>query len=281
MSAITSSSPLPAALRLPLHAQCLVLDPAIGPVPRSLALLALGDALLVQAQGAMCFRPISQLNTSTPPARVALLPRDSLGQDRPIADLLLAPRQEIALPQAMATLIPASQLCLPASVDADSAWVELAVEGAERVVIDGVGLCLAAYDDTDDAAALDLAEIVALRAYAGAEEVPLIAAEAIPSGARLHFSVPARTAAVRLVSATFLADGDCRPLGVALLRLALEEAEIALDNPGLVRGFYPMEQHDDIAWRWTDGEALLLLPPRAQIQRLDVQITDWHVAMSG
>ena len=280
MSAITSPCPHAPALRLPAHAQCLVLDPAIGPTPRALALCALEDAVLVQAAGRMDFRPVSQLTPCAPPARVALLPRDSLGQDRPIADLLLVPRQEIALAQAMATPIPAAQLCLPAAADPDSAWVELAVEGAERLVIDGVALNLAAYDDDCDAPP-DLAEIIALRAYAGGEEVALIAAEAMPSGAWLHFSVPARTAAVRLVSETFLADGDCRPLGVALLRLSLEEAEIALDNPGLVRGFYPLERHDDIAWRWTDGAALLLLPPRAQTQRLDVQITDWHVAMGG
>jgi len=280
MSAITSETPKQSGLRLPATAQCLVLDPAFGPVPRALARLAEGEAVLVQTEGAMCFRPVSQVTPRPPPARVALLPRDSLGQDRPIADLLLSPRQEIALAQAGATLIPAAQLCLPASMPEDSSWVEIAVEGAERLVVDGVGLNFALYDDIADAPT-DLAEIVALRAYAGVEEVLLLASESLPSGASLRFAVPARTAALRLVSETFHADGDCRRLGVALLRLALGESEITLDNPGLVRGFYPLEQNDDLFWRWTDGEALLLLPPRPDEQRLEVEIADWHVAMGG
>ena len=67
MSAITSETPKQSGLRLPATAQCLVLDPAFGPVPRALARLAEGEAVLVQTEGAMCFRPVSQVTPRPPP----------------------------------------------------------------------------------------------------------------------------------------------------------------------------------------------------------------------
>ena len=266
------------ALRLPAAAHCLVLDPALGPVPRETAMLTIGEQALVLADGAMCFRPITLISPAAAPRQVAVLPRDSLGKDRPAADLLLPAQQEITASQAASAAIAAAHICLPASAPADSDWYWLEVDGAERVIVDGVGLIpfLPADDTQTSPPIAAIAEIVALRAFAGPQEVPLIAAECLPGGAALRFAVPPRTAALRLVSDTFHAPGDYRRLGVALVGLAVEEAEITLDNPGLVRGFYPVEQHEDMRWRWTDGEGLLLLPPRAEAQTLAVQIADWH-----
>jgi hypothetical protein len=271
------------ALRLAAAARCLVLDPMLGPVPREVALLADGAQVLAVAEGAMCFRPVTRHAQAGPPRQVALLPRDSLGEGRPAIDLLLPARQEIAPFEAGSAAIPAAQLCLPASTQDDASWLWLEVEGAQRVIVDGVGLVPFVQNDepAPPAPVAEFAEIVALRAFAGPQEVKLVAAEPRPGGSALRFAVPPRTAAVRLVSDTFHASGDYRRLGVALLGLAVEEAEIALDNPGLVRGFYPIEQHEDVRWRWTDGEALLLLPPRPAAQTLDVQIADWHQSMGG
>ncbi len=270
------------ALRLPDTAQCLVLDPKFGPVPRPVALLAPGDAVLTEADGVMCFRSVSVAEPVSPPVRLALLPRDSLGTDRPAADLILPAAQYLSLPQADAEPIPLAQIGLPtpvrdAAVQTQDGWMRIVVEGTRRLVVDGIGLVFSeTFSDSEKPA-----EIVALRAYAGQTELPLVAAEPIPGGAELRFSVPARTAALRLISPPFRAEGDYRQLGVALVRLAVEESEIGLDNPGLVRGFYPLERNDDTEWRWTDGEALLLLPPRPIQQTLDVRITDWHATQAS
>lgn len=271
------------ALRLPAAASCLVLDPALGPVPREAPLLAIGEQALVEADGEMRFRPITRIAPASPPRQAALLPRDSLGQDRPAADLLLPAHQEITTSHAGSAAIAASQICLPASAPADSAWYWLEVEGAARVIVDGVGLIPFRPADEQQAEPpiAEIVEFVALRAFAGPLEAPLIEAVCRAGGAALRFSIPPRTAALRLVSDTFHAPGDYRRLGVALLGLAVEEAEITLDNPGLVRGFYPIEQHEDMRWRWTDGEGLLLLPPRAAPQTLAVQIADWHQSMGS
>ena len=270
-------------LRLPNTAQCLVLDPRLGPVPRPLVLLAPGDAVLAESEGVMCFRPVSRAEPVPPPSLLALLPRDSLGTDRPTADLILPDAQQICLPQAGAEPIPVAQIALPAPVRdhaAPDGWMRIIVEGATRLVVDGIGLIFAEPQD-DRTKRAELADIIALRAYAGQTELPLIAAEPMPGGAELHFTVPARTAALRLISQTFRAEGDYRQLGVALVGLAVEQSAIGLDNPGLVRGFYPVERNDDTEWRWTDGEALLLLPPRPTQQTLEVRITDWHATRAG
>ena len=271
------------SVRLQATAQCLMLDRQRGPVACALGALRVGDAVLVEADGEMDFRPVTQIAPATAPGKIALLPRDSLGPDRPMADLLLAAGQSLALPGAQSEPIPAAQICLPApAIPADSTqdlpgWVRLELAGAARIVIDGIGMLLA--DDTQPNAGLGgITALAALRAFAGQQELPLLAADPLPGGASLRFSVPPRTAALRLTSQTFSPDGEFRQLGVALLRLAVEEDEIGLDNPGLVRGFYPVERNQDTAWRWTDGEALLLLPPRAVPQMLELCIADWHAA---
>jgi hypothetical protein len=54
---------------------------------------------------------------------------------------------------------------------------------------------------------------------------------------------------------------DMRRLGVRVRRLvAIGPAgsrEIALDDPALGTGFYPLERHGEDAWRWTNGEAVI------------------------
>jgi hypothetical protein len=56
----------------------------------------------------------------------------------------------------------------------------------------------------------------------------------------------------------------------------MDDIPIPLDSPALVRGFHRAESGDDITWRWTDGEALVILPPRPAEQVLAVGITNWH-----
>ena len=86
-------------------------------------------------------------------------------------------------------------------------------------------------------------------------------------GRWLVFALPGAGRTVRLVSRaappawTDPASADHRTLGVAVGRLMLNGAAIALDGPGLGAGWHAHEADGDgNEWRWTDGDAELLLP---------------------
>jgi hypothetical protein len=64
-------------------------------------------------------------------------------------------------------------------------------------------------------------------------------------------------------------DADCRKLGVAITRIALNGKPIPLDDPALGDGFRPVERSGRRRWRWTDGDAVLHLPASG---RLDVTL---------
>lgn len=64
---------------------------------------------------------------------------------------------------------------------------------------------------------------------------------------------------------------DNRQLGVAVSQLRLDGEAIALDAEAFGRGFYPTEQHEQLGWRWTDGEAVLKLE-RAAPAMLEVEL---------
>lgn len=89
------------------------------------------------------------------------------------------------------------------------------------------------------------------------------------TGDRYRFILPAGCAAVRLLSrAGAPADmepwqEDQRRLGLLVRRIALWEgdvlAEMAMDDPGLVAGWWSVERHGRRLVRWTDGDAVLPL----------------------
>lgn len=116
----------------------------------------------------------------------------------------------------------------------------------------------------------------------------LLGARAIPSlfdADRLEATIPAANGApmtvLRLVSPpgrprdTF----DLRRFGVAVLRVELDGAAVSLDDPGFGDGFYPVERHDDAAWRWTNGNATLALPPADVPRRLAIHVATWHTQL--
>lgn len=84
--------------------------------------------------------------------------------------------------------------------------------------------------------------------------------------------LPAGTAAVRLCSRWFVPDafdrtaGDRRRLGIAVH--ALRYAGAALPGSAFGPGWYPPEA----AWRWTDGDARLSLPPVDGTALLEIRI---------
>jgi hypothetical protein len=120
-----------------------------------------------------------------------------------------------------------------------------------------------------------------LRAFSGPLALPLSELVALASRMVFRFVLPPRTTTLRLVSASALPPGDGRKLGVAVFRLAIENIEIPLDSPSLVRGFHRAESGEGMTWRWTDGEALLIMPPKPVPQHLTVHITDWHTLLTA
>ena len=117
-----------------------------------------------------------------------------------------------------------------------------------------------------------------LRLFADGGE---IAPEAEPSDGDYLFLLPEGAGAVRLVSPQRAspAPRDTRRLGVAIMRLALDGTELALDGPEIGRGFHPAEGNEKMRWRWTDGRAWLVLPHSTAVRRLTVKISDWHMQL--
>jgi len=52
---------------------------------------------------------------------------------------------------------------------------------------------------------------------------------------------------------------DPRRLGVAVAAVKVDGVPVPLDSPAFGQGFYPLETHQGAAWRWTDGDAELVL----------------------
>ncbi len=98
--------------------------------------------------------------------------------------------------------------------------------------------------------------------------------------ARAIFMLPANVSEVRLLSrAQSPTDArawleDRRRLGVRIARIALKSAdetrEVPIDHPGLVQGWWGIER-DGTGWcRWTDGDAVLPLPPLRDVAMLEI-----------
>jgi hypothetical protein len=80
------------------------------------------------------------------------------------------------------------------------------------------------------------------------------------SGNRFWFVVPACGELAIRSSNSVLAQvlpgiEDHRRLGVAVTEVRIDGATLALDSPLFHEGFHALEQRDDAAWRWTDGDA--------------------------
>jgi Glycosyl transferase family 2 len=82
-------------------------------------------------------------------------------------------------------------------------------------------------------------------------------------GTRFRFALPSGSTAVRIVSRC--ASPFMPPLGVSVEELILwrddERCEIPLDSPALRDGWWGATRAGDGGSRWTNGNALLLMPP--------------------
>jgi hypothetical protein len=114
-----------------------------------------------------------------------------------------------------------------------------------------------------------------LRLFANGEEV---AADEGDSDLQVRFTLPANTGPVRLHSTAHDSPSpkDPRRLGVCVVAMELDGAPIDLSGPIPARGFHSVEGDGTDQWRWTDGQAWLVLPYASTSRQLSVTITDWH-----
>lgn len=114
-----------------------------------------------------------------------------------------------------------------------------------------------------------------LRLFANDQEIPC-APES--TGTQFHFALPASTGAVRLHSrsAPSPAPHDTRRLGICVTGLKLDGRILPLTGIEPGPGFHPPEGDTTLQWRWTNGNAWLVLPLANTPRDLSVTITDWH-----
>ena len=105
----------------------------------------------------------------------------------------------------------------------------------------------------------------------------------VTASASGHWSVrvPAGTRELRLRSRPAVLDdrslADGRRTGIPVAAMRLNGAELGLDHPALAGGFHPLERRDGAHWRWTDGNALLSLPPFCAEAVLEITgFTGWR-----
>ncbi len=278
-----------------------VMDPAMGPVERPAEELHAKDEVLVIAGGRPCYRQIAQAAPAAPPQTTVAFEPGCLSPGVPLRRIEIASRQKLAIafPLDIAT-VPAEEISGAMVGDASGHWIAITVEDAEAFVVEGLRQATGplasepARDISEPAAAPELQpeprsapssgspgaiDAPPLKAHAGLRELPAQYGDRSGILTTWRFTVPPRTTTIRLSSHSRQPDGDPRHLGIAIYRLVMDETPIPLDSPALVRGFHRAETGQDLTWRWTDGEALLILPPRPSEQILSVGITDWHLML--
>lgn len=93
-----------------------------------------------------------------------------------------------------------------------------------------------------------------------------------------RFTLPPNAQDFRLVSPVGYpqSDLDTRSFGVAVLSMMLDGVPLSLTGPIAGEGFHPCEGPAGRQWRWTTGNARLVLPPFRYARTLEVHIADWH-----
>ena len=99
---------------------------------------------------------------------------------------------------------------------------------------------------------------------------------ALPPGARELRTLTPATVAAWIDPAS----EDRRALGARIAAVYLDGRAVKLNARLFGAGFYQVERRGGERWRWTDGAAVLLLPPRAAAITLDLFVRDtmrrWH-----
>lgn len=270
--------------------EIVVLDPARGVVELPAGELRVGDEVLVQVAGRPCFRRIVTTEATDAPGDTLELPADALGPGAPKNPMRVSAAQNVAV------AFPAGEPVQAASVDTakaplsksgpakssskppPDAWLRLAIAEADRLIAGGIAIVVPE-DQPVEATPLDTGP--PLRALVGIRELPIDEATQGDDRIYLRFTVPPRTTTLRLSSPFGRPLGEQRKLGVAIVSILLDNDTIPLDSPALIRGFHSPEANEAMTWRWTDGEALLVLTPKPARQTLTVVTTNWHQALQA
>jgi hypothetical protein len=114
-------------------------------------------------------------------------------------------------------------------------------------------------------------ELQAVRAQLGQRAGPLLpeaVTVTLSHAGETQLRLPAHTSRVRLVSPCITPSGERRRLGAAIAAIAIDGVALAVDHPGFATGFHPAEAE----FRWTDGDAILLLDPEPQDRSLTLAV---------
>ena len=99
---------------------------------------------------------------------------------------------------------------------------------------------------------------------------------------RFLAELPARSGPVRLRSRPRKAadEADGRRFGVCVSSVVLNDVVLDFASQSFGPGFHPAEGEGDHLWRWTNGDAWLVLPYSADPRRLTLVLTDWHSGLA-
>jgi len=103
-----------------------------------------------------------------------------------------------------------------------------------------------------------------------------------PAPLTFLYTLPARTGPIRLRSRPRRAadPAEARRFGVCISGVTLDNTPLAFDSPHFGPGFHPVETDTLTSWRWTNGDAWLVLPYSSEVRQLVISITDWHSALA-
>ncbi len=197
--------------------------------------------------------------------------RGAFGGGVPSRDLLLSPEHAVFVD---GVLVPVRALVGCAGVAVDESFASVTyfhVELDAHDVLLAEGLPCESWLDTGNRSMFENAASAAFLAGSRALCAPMVESGPTLDAIRLRlggavtqevrldhagiheFSIAAGIGAIRLASRAGRAPGDARRLGVAIGAVALDDAEVALDDRRLASGFHASEG----GWRWTDGAGLL------------------------
>lgn len=250
---------------------------------RNMADLAPGDAVLVQSEGKLCFKPVSTIERSLSPSLCLSLPSGSLGNSMPLKDLMVVEGQRVGMTVANSNLVQIEPLAGKLATSNDDEWFSIIVQSAECIIVEGVALeasspgAVPACSGSSQASAICDTQ---LHAFIDNIELNVNNINYESGVYAIQFTIPAKSCMVELRSRVARTATDHRYLGVAILSVLLSGKALGFNDANFARGFHACETTDTQAWRWTNGDGLLLIPSTNVDQNLLVRITDWHERLS-
>ena len=274
--------------------------------------LRVGTRALTLASTERPIQPLSAIGVGPVPAAAGpiLVRAGTVADGMPIRDLVVAPDQALVMREdaddaikldfSKRRLIPVRDLANGATVTRirtprGARYYRPIVAGSDLLMADGI--CVGAAAPAADpavpllewGAAQPYRERLLARARAAGwtdTDNPDLAVELngerleplASTGPELVVQVPPGASELVISSRVSVPDefepgsGDTRRLGVALAEILLDGESIPLDSDAICAGTLPPEGDGAMAWRWTDGAAVLTLPPATEERTLELRI---------